>query len=453
MEQPQEIEDEEYERTWERVAAIDVAKGSGVVCTRVPDEDRPGRRKTHVWTVKATKPAVIELADHLRGLQVQIVTLESTSDYWRIWWVVLEAAGLKVQLVNARHVKNVPGRAETDKKDAVWLARLTERGLLQPSFVPPPEIRQLREFTRLRTGLVRERTRYWARLEKLLERALIKISAVLSKLTAGTARAMIEALTGGQRNPGVLAELAIGKARSKRAELAEALDGDWQPHHSELARILLDQIDALTTQIDALTGRVSELTGQIPAAWGADAGGVTGPQAGAGPDAVILPAVARLDEITGCGIIAAQAIIAEIGLDMTVSGTSGRLVSWARRSPQTRQSGKKTTTGRAGKGNPYLNGMLGEIAASASRTGTFPGERYRRIARRRGKRKALAAIARSILVIIYHLLADRTARFHDLGPGWYDNQIDAQRKTRNLIRQLEALGHTVALTPAETAAA
>jgi transposase len=168
---------------------------------------------------------------------------------------------------------------------------------------------------------------------------------------------------------------------------------------------------------------------------------------------VIVPAVARLDEITGCGIIAAQAIIAGIGLDMTVFGTPGRLVSWARRSPQTRQSGKKTTTGRAGKGNPYLNGMLGEVAASASRTDTFPGERCRRIARRRGKRKALAAIARSILVIIFHLLADRAARFHDLGPGWYDNQIDAQRKTRNLIRQLEALGHTVALTPAGAAAA
>ena len=453
MEQPQEIEDEEYERTWERVAAIDVAKGSGVVCTRVPDEGRPGRRKTHVWTVQATKRAVIELADHLRGLQVQVVTLESTSDYWRIWWVVLEAAGLKVQLVNARHVKNVPGRAKTDKKDAVWLAKLTERGLLQPSFVPPPEIRRLREFTRLRTDLVRERTRYWARLEKLLERALIKISVVLSKLTTDTARAMIEALIDGQRNPKVLAELAIGKARSKRAELAEALDGDWQPHHGELARILLDQIDALTAQIDALTDRVSELIDQIPAARGVDADGVAGPQAGTGPDAVILPAVTRLDEITGCGIIAAQAIIAEIGLDMTVFGTSGRLVSWARRSPQTRQSGKKTTTGRAGKGNPYLNGMLGEIAASASRTDTFLGERYRRIARRRGKRKALAAIARSILVIIFHLLADRTARFHDLGPGWYDNQIDAQRKTRNLIRQLEALGHTVALTPAGAAAA
>ena len=197
--------------------------------------------------------------------------------------MVLEAAGLKVQLVNARHVKNVPGRAKTDKKDAVWLAKLTERGLLQPSFVPPPEIRRLREFTRLRADLVHERTRYWARLEKLLERALIKISAVLSRLTTDTARAMIEALIAGERNPKTLADLAIGKARSKRAELAEALDGDWQPHHSELARILLDQIDALTAQIDALTGRVSELIEPDPRRLGRRRRRGHRPAAGTGP--------------------------------------------------------------------------------------------------------------------------------------------------------------------------
>jgi transposase len=454
VEEPQEVQgDEEYERVWERVAAIDVAKASGVVCTRVPDENRPGRRKTHVRTVTATVPAVTELADHLRSRQIQVVTLESTSDYWRIWWVVLEAAGLKVQLVNARAVRNVPGRAKTDKKDAVWLAKLTERGLLQPSFVPPPEIRRLREFTRLRAELVHEKSRYWARLEKLLERALIKISAVASTLDTDSCRAMIEALIAGQRNPRAVAELAIGKMRPKRAALAGALDGDFQPHHGELARILLDQIDALTARINQLSDRVTELIAQIPAAQGVDADGVTGPGAGAGPDAVILPAVARLDEITGCGVISAQAVIAEIGLDMTVFGTPGRLVSWAKRCPQTRQSGRKRTSGKAGKGNPYLNGILGEIAASAARTDTFLGERYRRIARRRGKRKALAAVARSVLVIIYHLLADPEARFHDLGPGYYDTYIDKQRKTRNLIRQLEALGHAVTLTPAEAAAA
>jgi transposase len=437
---------------YERVAAVDVAKASGVVCTRVPDEDRPGRRRTHVWTVTATVKAVTELADHLRGLQIQVVTLESTSDYWRIWWVVLEAAGLKVQLVNARAVKNVPGRAKTDKKDAVWLAKLTERGMLRPSFVPPPEIRRLRDYTRLRADLVHERSRYWQRLEKLLERAQIKISVVASTLDTDSCRAMIEALIAGERNPKILADLAIGKMRAKRAQLAEALDGKFEAYHGELARILLDQIGALTARIDQLSDRVGELIAQIPAAQGVDADGATGPHAGTGPGAPVLPAVARLDEITGCGVIAAQVIIAEIGLDMTVFGTPGRLVSWARRCPQTRQSGKKTTAGKAGKGNPYLNGILGEIAASAARTDTFLGARYRRLVKRRGKRKALAAVARSVLVIIFHLLADPETRFHDLGPGHYDDHVSRDRKIRNHVRQLQALGLAVTLTPAEEAA-
>ena len=210
----------------------------------------------------------------------------------------------------------------------------------------------------------------------------------------------------------------MGRMRAKRKELAEALEGRFEGHHAELARILLDQIDALTRQTGQLSARVSELIAQIPAAQGIDADGTTGPGAGLGPDAAVLPAVARLDEITGCGIIAAQAVIAETGLDMTVFGTPGRLVSWAKRCPQTRQSGKKSTVGSAGKGNPWLNGILGEIAASASRTSTFLGERYRRLARRRGKRKALAAVARSVLVIIFHLLADPAARFRDLGPDY-----------------------------------
>jgi transposase len=452
VEEPQEVQDEGYERVYERVAAVDVAKASGVVCTRVPDESRLGRRRARVWTVIATVNAVAELADHLRCHQIEVVTLESTSDYWRIWWVVLEAAGLRVQLVNARAVKNVPGRAKTDKKDAVWLAKLTERGMLRPSFVPPPQIRRLREFTRLRADLVHERTRYWARLEKLLERALIKVSAVASSVDTQSVRAMIEALIAGQRNPKALADLAKGRMRAKRAQLAEALNGKFEDHHGELARIILDQIDTLTTRIDQLSTRVSELIEAIPAAQGVDADGTTGPGAGTGPGASVLPAVARLDEITGCGIIAAQAVIAEIGLDMTVFATPGRLVSWARRCPQTRQSGTKTTAGKAGKGNPYLNGILGEIAASAGRTDTFLGERYRRLARRRGKRKAVTAVARSVLVIIFHLLADPEARYRDLGPDFYDNRISTERKIANHVRQLQALGLTVTLTPAEDAA-
>jgi len=443
VEQPQEVEDEEHERVYQRVAAVDVAKASGVVCTRVPADEPGGRRRVRVWTVKATLGAVTELGDHLRCEGIEVVTLESTSDYWRVWHAGLEACGLRVQLVNARSVKNVPGRAKTDKKDAVWLAKLTERGMLQPSFIPPYDIRRLREFTRLRADLVHDRTRYWARLEKLLERALVKVSSVASTLDTQSVRAMIEALIAGQRNPRALADLAVGKLRARRAELAEALAGRFEDHHGTLARILLDQIDALTRQVAALDEKISALIAQIPAAQGVDADGTTGPDAGRGPDAAVLPAVARLDEIAGCGAVAAAALIAELGLDMTVFGTPGRLVSWAKRCPQTRQSGKKNTAGKVPKGSPWLNGVLGEIAASASRTDTFLGERYRRLARKRGKRKALAAIARSILVIIFHLLADPAARYHDLGPDHYDNRVSRDRKITNHRRQLEALGLTV----------
>jgi transposase len=445
---PQEIEDEEHERVLERVAAVDVAKASGMVCVRVPHPDRAGRRRTRVWAVPATTGAVLELAGLLAGEGIEKVTLESTADYWRIWYYLLEAAGLDVQLVSARDVKNVPGRPKTDKLDAVWLAKLTERGMLRPSFVPPAEIRNLRDYTRLRTDLVRERARYWQRLEKLLEDALIKVSAVASRLTTVSARAMIEALIAGERDPQVLAGLARGRMKAKHDALAEALAGRFDDHHGELAQMLLDQIDALTGQIARLTTRIEELIAAMPAAQGVDPDGSTGPHAGLGEDAPVLPAIDRLDQITGIGRDAAQAIIAEIGLDMSAFPTPGHLVSWAKLSPQTIQSGTKNRAGHTGKGNPYLRAALGEAAATAGRTDTFLGERYRRIARRRGKLKALVAVARSILVITWHLLADRAARFRDLGPGYYASRTDKHRKTRNHIRQLEALGYTVTLAPA-----
>jgi transposase len=448
MLEPQEIEDQEYERVLERVAAIDVAKASGMVCTRVPHSSRPGKRRTMVREVAATTGAVLELAEQLAGERIEMVTLEATSDYWRIWFYVLEAAGLDVQLVNARDVKNAPGRPKTDKLDAVWLAKLTERGMLRPSFVPPAEIRQLRDYTRLRTDLTRERSRHWSRLEKLLEDALIKVTAVASKTGSKSVRDMIEALIAGQRDPQVLAGLARGKMRAKHDRLAGALEGRFDDHHGELARMLLDQIDALTAHIDTITSRVGELIAAIPGAWGVDADGVTGPGAGLGPGAPVLPAVARLDEVTGIGAPAAQVIIAEVGLNMGVFPTPGHLVSWAKLSPRTIQSGPKNRSGPAGDGNPYLRGVLGEAAAAAARTATFLGERYRRIARRRGKLRALVAVARSILVIVWHLLADPAARFRELGAGYYASRTDTDRKTRNHVRQLEALGFTVTLAQA-----
>jgi transposase len=320
--------------------------------------------------------------------------------------------------------------------------------MLRPSFVPPAEIRRLRDYTRLRTDLTRERTRYWQRLEKLLEDSLIKVSAVASSLDTLSVRDMLEALIAGERDPTVLAGLARGRMKAKHAALIEALTGRFDDHHAELARMLLDQIDALNTQIGKLTTRIEELIAAIPAAQGIDADGTTGPRAGAGPGARVLPAAARLDEITGIGPEGAQAIIAEIGLDMGRFPTAGHLVSWAKLSPRTIQSGATSRSGRTGKGNPYLKGILGEAAATAARTDTFLGERYRRIVKRRGKLKALVAVARTILVIIWHLLTSPAARYHDLGASYYNSRINTAKKVRNHIRQLEALGYTVTLTQA-----
>jgi transposase len=448
MREPQEIEDREHEQAVLRVAAVDVAKASGVVCTRVPREGVPGRFVTRVRPVEATTSAILELADHLAGVAVEKVVLESTSDYWRPFFYLLEAAGLQVELVNARDVKNAPGRPKTDKLDAAWLAKLAGWGMLRPSFVPPPEIRVLRDCTRLRTDLTRERARHWQRLEKLLEDALIKVTTVASRIDTMSVRDMLEALIAGQRDPRVLADLARGRMKAKRAALIEALTGRFDDHHGELAAILLAQIDALTSQIDTLTARTGELITAIPAAQGIDADGSTGPQAGRGPDSPALPAISRLEEIPGISRHAAQVIIAEVGLDMSRFPTAGHLVSWARLCPRTLQSGARQKPGRTAKGNPYLKGVLGDAAAAAGKTSSFLGERYRRLVRRRGKLKALVAIARSLLVIIWHLLADRTARYDDLGDSYYITTVNTDRKIRSHIRQLEALGYTVTVAPA-----
>jgi transposase len=436
----EEIDGDEGEEVLERAGAIDVAKATGKVCVRIPGKSR---RITRVWEVAATTSAIMTLADELAELHIERVVLEATSDYWRPFFYLLEARGLCVWLVNARDVKHVPGRPKTDKLDAIWLCKLNERGMLRPSFVPPAEIRELRDYTRLRSDLVKERSRHKQRVEKLLEDALVKLSSVATDIFGVSGRAMLTALIAGERDPAVLAELARQRLRAKIPALREALVGRFDDHHAELLAMLLRQVDALGADIDDLTKRIDELVAKIPAAR-APADPETGEIGGRGG----VPVLERLDEVTGIGLLAAQAIVAEVGLDMAQFPTPGHLVSWAKVSPRTVQSGPKSRGGATGKGNRYLKHVLGEAAAAAAKTDTFLGARYRRLVKRTGKMKALVAIERSILVIVWHLINDPTARFIDLGSDFYERRIDKQRKTRDLVRQLVALGHEVSLSPA-----
>ena len=445
---PQVIDDEQHERVYDRVAAVDVAKDSGMVCTRTPHPSRPGARQSAVWTVKARMTVIRALGRQLKAGGIEMVTLEATSDYWRIWFYVLETAGLAVQLVNAAQARNLPGRPKTDKLDAMWLARLTEMGLLRASFVPPRAIRDLRDYTRARTRLTQERTRCFQRMEKLLEGALIKLSSVASKLTTESAKDMIKAMIAGERDPRKLAALARTSMKAKRQELVEALAGMFDDHHGELAQLLLDQAAFCDARIAQLNARITAAVAAMPAAWGVDADGTTGPDAGTGPDAAALPAVARLAEIPGISPGLACSIIAETGLGheqvphRRSSGVMGRAVPADPPVRTPHPGGKKN------QGDSWLRGSLGQAATGAARTDTFLGERYGRIARRRGKAKAQVAVARSILIIIWHLLSDPAARYTDLGVGYYQARTDTDRKIRNHIRQIQALGFEVTITKA-----
>lgn len=434
----------------DRVAAIDVAKASGMLCLRVPHERIEGRRTQRVWNVAATTNAILELGDHLLCQGVTRVVMEATGSYWKPWFYLLEARGLECWLVNARDVKNVPGRPKTDKLDAVWLCKLAERGMLRASFVPPKPIRELRDLTRLRAVFIGERSRNRQRTEKVLEDAQIKLSSVATDIFGVSGRAMLEALIAGERSPRALADLARGRLVSKHDALVEALTGQFDDHHAYLCRLLLDTIDRITVQVEELSQRIIvQLAGICPPEADEDASRPVIAADGTG-GAGLLSMVERLDEIPGIGRTAAEVIIAELGPDMRVFPTSGHLVSWAKLAPRTIQSGGKNTSGPTGHGNPWLKGMIGEAAMAAARTDTFLGARYRRLVKRRGHKKAVVAVARSMLVIVWHIINDPAARFEDLGPDHHQRLVNPARKTQALVRQLQALGHHVTLAPVET---
>jgi transposase len=407
----------------ERVAALDLGKAGLTACVRVPG--RAGRRCQEVREFGTTTVALRALARYLAGHGVGLVAMEATSDYWKPVFYLLEAEGFTCWLLNARHVRNVPGRPKTDRLDAVWLAKVVERGMCSPSLVHSRDVRRLRDLTRYRRTLIRERTAEKQRVEKLLEDAQIKLSAVVSDIFGASGRAMLEALIGGQRDPRALAQLAIGRMRAKLSVLEDALTGHFSDHHAFICQMMLDRIDDLTRRAGELTARIGE---QI---------------------APFADAVARLDEIPGVGLTSAQELIAEIGPDMTRFPDAAHLVSWAKFAPIDKNSAGKKRTATTGKGNPWLGATLGEIVSGAARTNTFLAERYQRIARRRGKRRAIVAVGNSVLTIIWHLLSDPAASYHDLGPGYYQSRLNTQRRQRILIRQLEELtGQKVTLQAA-----
>lgn len=418
-------ESQDEEQIIARVAALDIGKAELVCCVRIPAEGNPKRRLQEVSTHSTMSRSLAELANHLVDLRIERVVMEATSDYWKPVFYLLQAHGLEPWLVNARDVRHLPGRPKTDVLDSVWLCKVAERQMLRPSFVPPAPIRRLRDLTRYRIDLVGARTAEKNRVEKLLEDACIKLSVVASDIFGVSGREMMTALIAGEQNPRVLAQLARSSMRKKITELEEAFNGHFDDHHRFLLSRMLARIDGIDADIAAVDEQIEALLT---------------PFAGAAE---------RLDEIPGIGPTASAIILAEIGADMSRFPTAGHLSSWAKFSPGINSSAGKTKgNGSTGHGNRYLARVLGEAAVVAGKTDTFLGERYRRIARRRGKKRAIVAVGRSILMIVWHLLQDPNALFHDLGADHFSRYNNPDASKHNHVRHLEALGYTVTLTPA-----
>jgi transposase len=374
-----------------------------------------------VRTFGATTAQILPLIEYLVDQRVTTVVMEATSDYWKPFYYLMENR-LPVMLVNAKHARNIPGR-KSDVSDAAWLARLGAHGLLRASFVPPEPIRQLRDLTRARTTAARDRGRIVQRLEKFLESSGIKLAAVATDLTGASARAMLAALIAGQRDPRVLAGLAKGSLRRKIPELVEALEGRFTGHHAFMVSQYLAQLDTAQATIDALTARIET---------------VIAPFAKVREALVTIPGVCQ---------VVADVIIAETGADMRAFPTAAQLASWAGVCPGSNESAGKVKSAHTRHGNAHLKGALGVAAMSAARTKNgFLAARYRRIATRRGPLPAIVAIEHSILTAVWNMLTDGK-KYTDLGGDYY-TQRDPIRAKHKAIRQLQALGYQVTITPA-----
>jgi transposase len=406
----------------ERCAGLDVHKKTVVACVLITHSD--GTLQREVRTFSTMTADLLLLNDWLETLRVQIVALESTGVFWQPVFNLLED-GRTMVLVNPQHIKAVPGR-KTDVKDSEWLADLLRHGLLAPSFIPPAPIRELRELTRYRKRLVEARAREVNRVQKVLEGANIKLSSVATDVLGKSGRAMLEALIAGEQDPAVLAELARGRMRSKRPELQRALDGRLLGQHQILLQHLL-------AHIDFLEGSIAELETAI--------------------EQCLAPfgqAVALAQTLPGIAETAAIAIIAELGTDMSRFASDKHVSSWAGVCPGNKQSGGKRLSGKTTHGNPYLRAVLGEVAWAISHTkDNYLSAQFHRIARRRGKQKAVVAVSHSVLIILYHMLRDGRP-YTDLGHDYFE-KLEATQIERYHVRRLEHLGYTVTLTPAPAA--
>jgi len=407
---------------YERCCGIDVHKQMAVACVITPG---PRRRPTkEIRTFGTTTDQLLALGDWLAEQGVTHVAMESTGVYWKPLWNVLEDR-FTLLLVNAQHVKAVPGR-KTDVRDCEWLADLLRHGLVRGSYVPDRPQRELRELTRYRTVLIRERQREVNRLQKTLEGANIKLGDVASSVVGASGRAMLQAIVAGTTDAATLAELARGRLREKRADLERALSGRLGAHHRFLLTEQLCRLDGLDEAIERLSAEIAERLGPFE------------------------EELARLDSIPGVGRRTAEILLAEIGADMSRFPSAAHLASWAGMCPGNNQSAGKRKTGKTRDGNRWLRAALAEAAQAAARTrGTYLAAQYRRLAARRGKPKAAVAVGHSLLVIAYHLLRD-SCMYEELGANYFDER-DRKAVERRLVHRLEGLGYHVTLTPLDPA--
>jgi len=407
----------------DRVCGIDIGKAGMAATIRVPSDQNPARRMAETREFGTTKREVLALADWLRSWQVPAVVMEATGDYWKPVFYRLEAEGFECVLADPRQVKNLPGRPKRDPSDSAWLAVCFERGAVRPCFVVTPEFRLIREHTRYRRDLTGERTREKQRAEKLLESAAIKLSSVLSDLHGVTGRDIMNHLIAGERNPKVLAQLARASARRKIPQLEHALEGTefFTPEHAALLKVMLDRIDRLAAEI----GELTEVIERLLAPWEEQ--------------------LQQAESMPGWERRTAQDALAETGPDMTRFPTGAHLASWAGRTPVDNQSGQKTGRPKSKKGNRYLGAVTGQAAAAAGKTQTREGERYRRLARRRGKLKAIVAVGNTQLNVSCKLLSNPGMRYQDLGPDYYERRADQRRQIAYHVSKLSALGLEVTL--------